>query len=203
MEFTDRVKLCEDGVYRWYYDLDMRRNPYMLKVTLKVLGIIAAVMMAMTLLMPSPGMSRGKIAGITLGCIAAAALLALGVYALMSLRRGGLYRYRYEMGPEGVRLLQEEGDLRRNRALGAAAAVAGTAAGKPGGAVVAAITARAAGEGGYTAYRSVRRVTLDRGRDCIFLRPLVGENCVYVRPEDFEFVKEYILSRLEEGAVVE
>ena len=30
MNYTDRVELCEDGLYRWYYDLSMQ---YMLPMT--------------------------------------------------------------------------------------------------------------------------------------------------------------------------
>ena len=40
--FTSRVTLDKDGVYRWYYDLDMFRNRYLLNVMLKLTGAICA-----------------------------------------------------------------------------------------------------------------------------------------------------------------
>ncbi|MBR1710440.1 MAG: hypothetical protein IJ719_16705, partial [Clostridia bacterium] len=42
-EYTEHVSHGEDGAYRWYYDLNMYRNRYLLNVILKVIGIIALI----------------------------------------------------------------------------------------------------------------------------------------------------------------
>ena len=34
--YTDRVTLCDDGVYRWYYDMDMYKNKSMLWMLLRI-----------------------------------------------------------------------------------------------------------------------------------------------------------------------
>ena len=196
MEFTDRVRLCEDGVYRWYYDVDMRKDRYMLNITMKVLAIIGAFLMILLVFMPSGGMSKWKVAGITLACFGVVIVLTLVIYLFLLERGGGYYRYRYEMGPEGVRLLQEEGDIERNKALGIAAAVAGTAAGHPVEGAISSITMSASEYAGYTSYRSVKKAVIERDRNCITLKLMVGENCIYVCGDDFDFVKEYILGRL-------
>ena len=36
---TENIWLCPDGVYRWTYEFDMRRNPMILFTVLKVMAI--------------------------------------------------------------------------------------------------------------------------------------------------------------------
>ena len=196
MEYTNRVQLGEDGLYRWYYDLDMRKNRYMLNMVFKVLGIIGAFLLALVLFLPSGAMSKWTVAGIILGCYVFVALLTIGIYWFMLVRREGFYRFRYDMGPEGVMLWQEEGDMERNQILGAAVAAAGAAAGHPIRAAVSSASIQAGSYSGYTAYKSVRKVVVDQDKDCVYLKLFLGENLVYVGQEDFDFVRDYILSRV-------
>ena len=44
-DFPPRVTLSEDGVYRWSYDMDLWRNLFMLKLVLKVLAVLCAVLL--------------------------------------------------------------------------------------------------------------------------------------------------------------
>ena len=39
----DRVRLCEDGKYRWTYPLDMLKNPSILFVVYKIFGILLSI----------------------------------------------------------------------------------------------------------------------------------------------------------------
>ena len=202
MEYTNKVKRGEDGVYRWYYDLDLRQNRYMMNVTFKVLAIIGAFLMILVIFMPSGGMSKWHVAAIVLGCFAFVVLLTLGIYGLMILRRNGFYRYRYDMGPEGIMLWMEEDDIKMIRALGTASAAAGAAAGQPGRGAVSAITSQTAPYNGYTAYKSVHKMVIDRDKNCIYLKLMVGENCVYAGDEDFEFVKSFLADHLPDGCEI-
>ncbi len=203
MEYSDRVRLGDDGLYHWYYDLDMNQNRYMLYVTLKVLGVIGAFLLLLVIILPSGAFSKWTIAGIMLGCFAVVVVLTLGIYMFMYWRRGGYYRYRYDMGPDGVRLLPEEGDIEKNRILGAAAFVVGNAAGHPIEAAASSVSLQASEYAGFTAYDSVRKAVVQRKKDCILLKLMAGENVVFASPDDFGFVEDYILSRLKEGTPVE
>ena len=199
MEYTNRVKLDEDGVYRWYHDVDMRTDRYMLNTMLKVLGIIGAFLLLMAVFMPSGAISKWKVAGILLAVYAVVVLITVAVYLIMMARRGGFYRYRYEMIPEGVLLHQEEADIKANQVLGTAALTAGTLAGHPVRAGISSMSIQAAANAGYTAFKSVRKIVVDEEKQCIFLKLLIGENLVYADQEDLRFVLEYIQSRVPEG----
>ena len=52
MKYTDRVELCEDGMYRWYYDLDMRKDHRLIMTPLKVLAVIGIFMLVMVQFLP-------------------------------------------------------------------------------------------------------------------------------------------------------
>ena len=39
----ERVRLCEDGKYRWTYPLDMMKNPSILFVVYKIFGILLSI----------------------------------------------------------------------------------------------------------------------------------------------------------------
>ena len=201
MKYTDRVKLCEDGLYRWYYDLDMRKDRRMLTIPLKVLAVIGVLELVIVQFMPyhSGGMSRWKVMGIMAACFALITAITLGICLIQYLARNGYYRYRFEMGPDGVRVLMDEGDVKMMQALGTAASVMSLFASSS---CHTTETMQAAENAGYTSYRSVRRAAVDRAKDCIKLKLLVGANVVFSKPEDFEFVKEYIVNHLKSGTAI-
>lgn len=201
MKYTDRVELCEDGMYRWYYDLDMRKDHRLIMTPLKVLAVIGIFMLVMVQFLPyhSGGMSRLRVMGIMGACFALITAITLGICLIQFLIRNGNYRYRFEMGPEGIRVLMDEGDTKAMQALGTAAEIMSLFTNS---AAHTTTTMRAAQRAGYTSFRSVRKAAVDRAKDCIRLKPLLGENVVFSKPEDFEFVKEYIVNHLKSGTAV-
>ena len=144
-------------------------------------------------------MSRWRVMGILAACFALITAITLGICLIQYLARRGSYRYRFEMGPEGVRVLMDEGDVKALQALGAAAEIMSLFAGS--GTNIRS-TMRASQNAGYTSFHSVRKAALDRAKDCIKLKLLVGANVVFSKPEDFEFVKEYIVNHLKSGTAV-
>ena len=62
---------------------------------------------------------------------------------------------------------------------------------------------RAAKSAGYTSYRSVRKAALDRAKDCIKLKLLLGENTIFSKPEEYDFVKDYIVTHLKSGIAIQ
>ena len=201
MKYTERVKLCEDGLYRWYYDLDMRKDHRLLTTPLRVLAVIGLLELVMVQFLPyhSGGMSRWRVMGILAACFAMITAITLGICLIQYLIRNGKYRYRFEMGPDGIRVLMDEGDTKAMQALGTAAEIMSLFTSS---AAHTTTAMRAAQRAGYTSFRSVRKAAVDRAKDCIKLKPLLGENVVFSKPEDFEFVKEYIVNHLKSGTAV-
>lgn len=197
-EYPARVTLYDDGVYRWSYDMDMWHNHYMLKLLLKVMGIILGAILAVfiVLLGPSDAKALAFIAAIMAGLV----VLALLIYAICALAMHGTYHLCFEMDDEAVALIQSDATRTRNETLGAVATLVGIAAGQPGQALRAGSTMALANSVGKTTFASVRRVRQHPKCDVIALSALFGMNQIYVRPEDYPLVVNYILERVPEKA---
>ena len=200
-DFPPRVTLSEDGVYRWSYDMDLWRNLFMLKLVLKVLAVLCAVLLF--IMAAAAGGLRGitppVLAGLMIvpACLFALTLL---IYAACALFMRGTYRLRYEMDGNGVTLVWSDAAKRRNGALAAVAAAAGAAAGRGRKARRAGAMLAAAEYAGVTAFSEVSRVKTCPECDVINLYEWLTMNQIYVNPEDYAFVRDYILARVPEKA---
>ena len=79
-EFSERVTRGEDGVYRWHYPMNPRRNKYPLVIMGKVFFTIAALSAAGLLIVGSP--NPGKMSDWAMPLMVIA--LYLGVFALVA-----------------------------------------------------------------------------------------------------------------------
>ena len=199
-DYPSRVTLFDDGVYRWSYDMDMWHNRYLLRILMKVLGMICAVLFAFTLAAIGPSRTSPTTVGILLLVYAGVPALAALIYCLCALAMGGIYHLRFEMDDSAVALIQSAATKQRNNALAAIATIAGIAAGKPGEALRVGVTLRVANAAGTTALSAVRRVNAVPESDVIDLREWFGMNQIYVNAEDYPFVLEHIMARISQKA---
>ncbi len=109
--FTDRVTQGEDGVYRWYYDMDMYENKSILCTLEKVnLYTFLGVSFGGALLVGIVARDFGApiVRGIFLIGLAMmvlmAALYAVGFY-IAAWIKGGRYRIRFAMREDGIELV--------------------------------------------------------------------------------------------------
>ena len=214
-EFPERVTLCEDGAYRWSYEMDMWHNRYLLKLVIKVLSLVLGIPLvfvaAMVLknalpllrqgvrgeqlmhLIDGDLLSLGIIAAIFAGCL----LLTLLIYAICALVKGGVYRLCFAMNEEGVVLVRSTASQNTLDALSAIASVADLFSSRPSNT---ASTIRTANASGKTAFSLVRHVRQHPEWDVLDLREWFGMNQIYVRPEDYGFVRDFILAHVRESA---
>ena len=218
--YPSRITLFEDGIYRWSYDMDMWHNRYLLGLIIKILcialGIPTLFVAAMVLKNALPVLERGMtetmlfihgdllslaiISGIWVGSV----ILALIIYAICAAVMHGTWHLCFEMDESAVALVQSAETKARNSTLAAVAAVVEIAAlfaGKSNRSLHASSSAlRTANESGTTSFDSVRRVRLHPDHDLIDLREFFGMNQIYVGPEDYSFVRDFILERVRERA---
>ncbi len=192
MEYTDRVKLNNDGVYRWYCDVDMRRGSRVLRTLMIVMGIIGTLIAGIlaVMMISDRSMSNTSVLLIVLGIYAIVFGVGIFSYLLMFLIQRGVCRYSYEMSEEGI-FLHTFQTQQAVSSVANAVEIAGALTGHR------VRNARPSDENGYTPYKSVRKVLIDRERNALYLKALIGENYVYTSSEDYEFVKEFILRHLQ------
>lgn len=189
-----RVSLCEDGKYRWTYPLNMLKNPSILFVVLKILGVLFSIPV---LIMIISAAARGDWDGlwednirIWLIVMAVFLVIILVSYLIVVWMYGGKYIVHFTMDEERLIHLQEPAQARRARKLGAAAAVVGVLAKRPATAGAGALAASRSAS--TSVFAKVRKVKAYRWRNLIKVNQLLDHNQVYVPKEDFDFVLGFI-----------
>ena len=193
----ERAVLCEDGKYRWKYNMDLIKNPSVFFLILKIFLCIFAVGFALMMIFDAvnfddffPGrlLTNLKFSGYVLIGIIVVTLLG---YLLYAAAMGGKYTVVFEMDEKGINHKQLPSQAKTARKLGKAAAVAGAARGD--------LTAAGAGLAAqrtemYSDFSKVKKVKAYPARRLIKVNGFLDHNQVYTAKEDFDFVKEYIVS---------
>lgn len=185
--FPTRVTLGEDGVYRWSYEMDMYRNHYLRNVLLKVTGVICLVcyLFLMFLFLNGHSLTPGIALG-ALACFLGFMLLVLAGYYLAAVIMHGRYLLRFEMNEEAIMLV-------RNPSTQAMMDTIARAFGS--GAM------RNAANSGLTFFKDVRGMKERRHYDAFNLRTLFGANQIWICPEDYEFVRDFVRDHIPQSAI--
>lgn len=200
MSENSRVTLCEDGKYRWTYSLNLFKDFSVFFTVWKILFLIfAAGFAVMTVadacrfedFYPERLLYNLRFGGyITIG-ITAISLLGYLIYAAMM---GGRYTVEFIMDEKGITHRQTADGAKKAKKMGAFTAALGASRGNFG-AVSAGIAAQRTQL--YSEFSKVRRIKCNRKKCIIKISSLFNHNQVYTAPEDFDFVKDHIISRCE------
>lgn len=199
MKQTDdaRVRLCDDGKYRWVYEMNMLTNPTIFLTVFKIFLyiILAGWLIFGTFLYLIHGDFEGFL-DMSKGMLVALAIMAvltlLGVLFLAALY-GGKYVVLFEMDEREIKHIQLPRQVKKAQAISLITTLVGLAAKKP---TTAGAGLLAAGKSSSTSvYANVRRVVARRNLHLIKVNQLLNKNQIYVPDEDFDFVYEFIKSR--------
>lgn len=191
--------LCDDGVYRWPYELDLYHNPVILFLVMKIIFWSFFGIWAFTILISANEVrfwwegfwQDTKVFGILIAVILALTVISYFIYAAIM---GGKYCVVFEMDEKGIRHTQMAKQVKKAEAMSFIVALAGLAAKNP--------TAMGAGllsgsrTSTYTEYKRAKKMQVLRRRNTIKLNETFSKNQIYAEPEDFDFVLDYISQRL-------
>ena len=192
----NRVRLFEDGKYRWVYEMSLFKNPTIFVLILKIFFFIfLGIFALMTIIGAGDSdfwwdgfLGNLKIFGIIFGGMIVLTGISYLIYAAIM---GGKYIVEFEMDENGINHKQIEKQAKKARGIGVATAVIGAAAGRPGtvGAGLAATRTEM-----YSEFAKVRKVKAYPRRGLLKVNNVLNHNQVYTQPEDFEFVRGFIVS---------
>lgn len=190
------VRLCEDGKYRWKYELNMITNPVVMITVFKVFFyiILALFVVFGTFLYAIHGDWAGlldmlKTFGIVLGIFLV--LTFLGT-TLLNIVFGGKYIVHFEMDDKSIVHIQEETQVKKSRKIGWLTFFVGLFAKRPTTAGVGLLSM--AKTESTSEFDKVRHVRSRRWLHTIKVNQLLDRNQVYVPKEDYDFVLDYIRS---------
>lgn len=184
-EADGTVRLCQDGKYRWVYELNMFKNTAILGTLFKIFGTILAVMIVIGLI--SQGFSVAIIA-VPIGLF----LLILLAYGLVALMNGGKYCVLFTMDDTGLMHTQLPKQFKKAQVASWIAMFAGVLAGNP--------TATGAGILAATRnslvsnFSKVRSIKAEPARNLIKVNSPLSKNQVYVDDAQFQWVLDFIRS---------
>ena len=190
-----RVTLCNDGKYRWTYEMSLFKNPTIFLLIWKIfffifLGVFAVVNISDFIKWgPEKALENLPVLGYLL--LGMTAVVGLG-YLIYAAIMGGKYIVEFEMDEKGITHKQTASQAKKTKKIGRVTMMAGAAAGRIG-TVGAGMNAQRTEM--YSDFSKVRKIKAYPRRDLIKVNERLGHNQVYAAKEDFEFVKNYIASR--------
>lgn len=189
------VRLCNDGKYRWVYEMNMLKNPTIFITVLKVMMISIAIVWLFGLIIGLDDMDLDyflfwtKLSGIMLGIFVVLTIIGVLITAAIL----GKYVVLFEMDEKEVTHIQMPRQIKKAEAIGLITALVGAMAKNPttiGTGMLAASKTKST-----SVFSKVRRVKARRRLNLIKVNQRLEHNQVYVPKEDFDFVYNYIKSR--------
>ena len=199
---SKNVLLCNDGKYRWVYELGLFKDMWVFWTILKIFGGVILGGMVIFLIIEVFGdhnyMDVLKMGGIMGGIFLGLSILGYLVYAAMM---GGKYCVVFTMDEEGIVHEQQAKQAKKASIVGDLLVLAGAATGN--------LTTVGIGltsgnrNAMYTAFKGTKKLTGIRRKNTIVLREGLSNNRVWCEAEDYEFVWNYILPRCTGAQVIQ
>ena len=189
---NSRVTLCEDGKYRWVYEMGLFKNPTIFFLVWEIffaLFVVIFVMICVTDIQWGTATVIYNLKTAIYFLIGMTVVVAIG-YAVYAAIMGGKYVVEFEMDENGINHKQTEAQANKAEKIGKATALSGVAAGK--------LTTIGVGMNAqrtemYSDFCKVKKVKAYPHRHLIKVNGTLSHNQVYTAKEDFDFVKEYII----------
>ena len=201
---SKNITMCQDGKYRWVYELNLYKSSVIIKELWRVMLIsivIVVLMMGVFSLFNGDSLNEtlqflGEMAGILVGIFLVLSIVGYLIYAFLV---GGKYCVVFEMDEEGINHKQQEKHVKKAELIGAITAIAGIASGRPG--VVGTGILAASRTSMLTCFDDVKELEILPKENLIRLNETLNRNQVYAEDEDFAFVANYIKARCRNAKV--
>ena len=191
-----RVRLCEDGKYRWMYEMSFLTNPSIFLTVFKVFACVIIGMFLFFVIIAAINGDWKTLVGMTKACGVMLAIF-LGLTIISMFVMAAIYRGKYivlfEMDENEISHTQAPEQFKKAQKLGKITAAVG--AGRGSFTTAGAGMLAASKQSSISEFSKVRKVKPRRWLNVIKVNQPFEHNQVYVPKEDFDFVYEYIKSR--------
>ena len=200
---SDNITMCNDGKYRWVYELNMYKSTAIIKEVWRAMAIAAVIVLGFLFvinIMDNDLMETLQFVG-QAACILIGILLVLSVvgYLIFSYMIGGKYCVVFEMDENGINHRQHEKHVKKVQLLGAITAMTGAAGGSLGTAGTGILAATRTSM--YTGFDDVKELEILPKEHLIRLNETLNRNQVYAENGDFAFVADFIKARCRNAKV--
>lgn len=190
----DGVILCNDGKYRWTYEVNLYKNTQTLRdLFLAIgfgLGFLFVLMVIAEITHHADLENMVTMFLVFLGIAAFLSVLAIVSYYIWAVSRGGRYCVLFIMDEQSITHQQMPSEVKKSQVIGAIGTLAGIATGNL---TTAGASLLAASASTFrTEFRNVKKIKVVRKRNLIKVNEMLTKNRVYVSDEDYFFVLNFI-----------
>lgn len=199
---TKNISFCLDGKYRWVYEMSLFRNPTIFFLVWKIFFFITLGIFGFIIIVDLINENLDSemltetlrfFVYFTIGMTVVVGISYLIYAAIM----GGKYVVLFEMDEKGINHIQHPKQVKKAEVISDITILAGLASGR--------LSTVAAGMNTRTEMQSdfetVRKVRSYPRRNLIKVDGLIEHNQVYAEKEDYEFVRNFIISRCNNAKV--
>ncbi|MBQ6551477.1 MAG: zinc ribbon domain-containing protein [Lachnospiraceae bacterium] len=194
---SKNILRCNDGVYRWVYELNLLKNPHIFLLLIKIFFFIILGIFAVGIISDlirwgwdvSSLLSTLKVFGYFLIGMVVLVGISYLVYAAIM---GGKYCVMFEMDEKGINHKQMPHQAKKAALLSDLAVLAGLGSGNF---TLAGTGFAAARTEMYTDFAGARKLLGYSRRGLIKISKVLDHNQVYVDKEDYDFVYNYMAER--------
>ena len=194
---NDRVTLCNDGKYRWAYEVNLYKNTQILRDLFLAVGIsLGFVYFLLLAIEIYHGMDFDDFIQTTLVFLGIAAFLSfisIISYYIWAAISGGRYCVLFTMDEQGVTHQQMPSQVKKGQIIGAIGALSGLATGNYSQAGLSLLAVSASSF--RTEFVNVRHLIPVHKRNLIKVNETLTKNRVFVPDEDNFFVLNFISQR--------
>lgn len=199
----ERVKLCEDGKYRWIYKMSTLKNPTMMIRMGKILGLTLLVVYIVAQLASLTGEGENSFR-YTVEMLTPAILIILAVYIvsylLWALLCGGTYVCAFEMDDAGILHAQGQNKTEKQKLIEQMTVLMGLVSPVAG---ILGNGMRAAVNSSWKSnFYAVTSLKAQRRYNAIYLNEPGCKNIIYVDDRDFDFVWNFIKARCDKAKII-
>ena len=196
--------MCNDGKYRWVYELDMYKSSVIIKEVWRAMLIAGVIVLAILFainIMDGDLMETlqfvGQAAAILFGIFLVLSIIGYLVFAYII---GGKYCVVFEMDEEGINHKQHDKHVKKSELVGAITVLAGLAGGNL--STVGTGILAASRTSMLTYFDDVKELEILPKEHLICLNETLSRNQVYAEDEDFAFVADFIRARCRNAKVI-
>ena len=189
----DGIFLCDDGKYRWVYEINLWKNNVIVGSLIKVMLFVIFIIIVPVLLIT--GTDFISILMLIPAFLLGAALLTFIGYAINAMMNGGKYCAVFTMDEEKIIHAQSKKQVDKGRIMAILSTVAFNDA--------ATGLSLLASEKFVTSYKDVKNIKSEPAKNLIRVNESLIKNQIYVYPHQFNFVYDYIVSRCPGAAIKE
>ncbi|MBO4392312.1 MAG: zinc ribbon domain-containing protein [Clostridia bacterium] len=189
-----RVTLYPDGKYRWRYEMSLFKNPTYFWLVWKIFFFIILGIFAFITIIDAFDWGIEHAAEnlpMLLYFLIGMTVITIIGYLIYAAIMGGKYIVDFEMDENGINHAQAAKQAKKAKAIGTATMVAGLATGRL---TTVGVGLNAQRTEMYSDFNRVKKVKAYPRKNTIKVNETLNHNQVYASDEDFEFVKNFIVS---------